>query len=272
MSQKSNFYVQGVLGNTSRDETIQAYSKEQAEYFFKLKFGFKYRIIVSRELNKIKKEEEFIMANKFYGVRVGVKPGVYNTWKECEEQVKGYPGATYKGFVVEQDAINYVGGFQEEELINQMRQDEEVLDSKVYYYSVDGSYNVKTGTYGGSFVMHKGTQILAKKGITGNDAKAAEGRNHAGELSAAMHAIQHAIAYGLKTFTIRYDYNGVGAFISGDWKAKDELSKKYKKWVEDKKKEHGLNITFVHVDGHTGDEFNELADVLAKKAVGVPIK
>ncbi|ESU06764.1 hypothetical protein FGSG_01443 [Fusarium graminearum PH-1] len=30
-----------------------------------------------------------------YGVRTGRKPGIYDTWAECEEQVKGFPGAVY---------------------------------------------------------------------------------------------------------------------------------------------------------------------------------
>ena len=31
---------------------------------------------------------------KFYAVRVGVKPGIYSTWKECLQQVKGFKNAT----------------------------------------------------------------------------------------------------------------------------------------------------------------------------------
>lgn len=32
----------------------------------------------------------------YYVVRCGRTVGIFNTWKECEEQVKGYPGAQYK--------------------------------------------------------------------------------------------------------------------------------------------------------------------------------
>lgn len=34
---------------------------------------------------------------KYYAVVKGIKPGVYNSWPECEAQVKGFPGASYKG-------------------------------------------------------------------------------------------------------------------------------------------------------------------------------
>ena len=31
---------------------------------------------------------------KFYAVRVGYRPGVYHTWADCLEQVKGFKKAT----------------------------------------------------------------------------------------------------------------------------------------------------------------------------------
>ncbi len=35
---------------------------------------------------------------KFYVVWVGVTPGIYTTWRDCQLQVKGYEGAKYKAF------------------------------------------------------------------------------------------------------------------------------------------------------------------------------
>jgi ribonuclease HI len=35
---------------------------------------------------------------KFYVVWKGRKPGVYSTWKECQEQIFGYMGALYKSY------------------------------------------------------------------------------------------------------------------------------------------------------------------------------
>ncbi|MFF2093508.1 ribonuclease H [Paenibacillus sp. NPDC058174] len=37
-------------------------------------------------------------ASKYYVVWVGKKTGVYGTWKECQEQVNGFPEAKYKSF------------------------------------------------------------------------------------------------------------------------------------------------------------------------------
>ena len=40
------------------------------------------------------------MAKKevYYGVKVGKVKGVYTTWSEAEEQIKGFKGAVYKKF------------------------------------------------------------------------------------------------------------------------------------------------------------------------------
>ena len=48
--------------------------------------------------------------SKVYAVKVGNRPGIYYTWSDCEEQVKGYKGAVYKSFSSEEDAKNWVYG------------------------------------------------------------------------------------------------------------------------------------------------------------------
>ena len=40
----------------------------------------------------------------YYVVWRGRKPGVYETWEECEQQVKGFEGARYKGFASRAEA------------------------------------------------------------------------------------------------------------------------------------------------------------------------
>ncbi len=41
---------------------------------------------------------------KFYVVWVGNSPGIYNTWKECQEQINNYAGALYKSFDTRSEA------------------------------------------------------------------------------------------------------------------------------------------------------------------------
>lgn len=48
--------------------------------------------------------------NKYYAVKVGLTPGIYTTWAECEANVKGYPKAEYKGFKELSEAEAYMDG------------------------------------------------------------------------------------------------------------------------------------------------------------------
>ena len=62
------------------------------------------------EVKQDNNKGEITMANKIYAVKQGYKPGIYNTWAECEAQVKGYKGAEYKSFNNEEEAKLYVYG------------------------------------------------------------------------------------------------------------------------------------------------------------------
>ncbi|XP_037888460.1 ribonuclease H1 [Glossina fuscipes] len=46
----------------------------------------------------------------FYAVACGRAIGVYNSWKECEEQVKGFKGAKYKKFPTRSAAEDFIRG------------------------------------------------------------------------------------------------------------------------------------------------------------------
>ena len=51
------------------------------------------------------------MAKKnVYAVRKGRLTGLFNTWDECERQVKGFPGAVFKGFPTEEEASAWLAG------------------------------------------------------------------------------------------------------------------------------------------------------------------
>tara|TARA_A100001015_G_C15031640_1_gene733614 strand:- start:2700 stop:3332 length:633 start_codon:yes stop_codon:yes gene_type:complete len=51
----------------------------------------------------------------FYAVANGKQPGIYNTWKECCEMVKGFKNAIYKKFSNIEDAENFIEKSSENE-------------------------------------------------------------------------------------------------------------------------------------------------------------
>lgn len=46
---------------------------------------------------------------KYYAVKRGLTPGIYDSWSECEANVKGFPKAEYKGFATLDEAKEYMG-------------------------------------------------------------------------------------------------------------------------------------------------------------------
>lgn len=47
---------------------------------------------------------------KYYAVKVGLTPGIYSNWQECQANVIGYPGAKYKSFSTLEEASQFVYG------------------------------------------------------------------------------------------------------------------------------------------------------------------
>jgi len=44
----------------------------------------------------------------YYVVKIGRKPGFYHNWDDCSEQVTGFSGAVFKGFVHRHEAEAYM--------------------------------------------------------------------------------------------------------------------------------------------------------------------
>lgn len=53
---------------------------------------------------------------KYYAVRIGRKPGIYNNWNNCKEQVDGFKGAIYQKFNTKEDAQQYIDGVSKEQI------------------------------------------------------------------------------------------------------------------------------------------------------------
>lgn len=99
------------------------------------------------------------MAKKYYAVRVGKVPGIYQTWDECKKNVHGFPAAEYKSFPSVEEAKAYMGREAVQEINGKTGSGnmEDVMPDNDYAF-VDGSFNIATGVYGyGGFLMHDGT-------------------------------------------------------------------------------------------------------------------
>lgn len=207
---------------------------------------------------------------KYYAVKKGRKTGIFSTWDACKASVHGYPGAIYKSFASMEDAKAFISGSEGKKKV---KKPSSVTNDAVAY--VDGSYNRSTKTYGSGVVFFmNGTQENIKK--AGTDPEMEEMWNVAGEVVAAMIAMERAKELGAKKLTIYHDYNGIAGWVVGSengsyrtkvWNAEKAGAIRYKGFVEKMLKD--MKIEFVKVKAHSGDQYNELADKLAKQACGV---
>lgn len=194
------------------------------------------------------------MAQKFYAVKKGKKPGVYRTWDECKAQVDGFSGASYKSFPTMEAAREFVG--------QESGTDHRFQAELVAY--VDGSYNKATKEFSyGMVLLCGGKELCFSKRV--DDKSLALMHNVAGEIKGAQAAMEYAIEHGYSSIEIHHDYEGIAKWCLGEWKTNKEGTIAYKRYYDSIKCK--LKVRFVKVKGHSGDKYNDMADELAKSAI-----
>ncbi len=204
------------------------------------------------------------MATKYYAVRVGRSTGVFLTWAECQKQVTGFPGAVFKSFTTIEEAENFVKG-----IVPQIEKSgEQILkvEPGALVAYVDGSYNVENNQFSYGMVLLDGEQELKFQQFF-IDEELASMRNVAGEIKGAEAAMRYAVEQGFGKLYIYHDYEGIAKWCQGAWKTNKEGTKAYKAYFDSIRDK--LQVVFVKVAAHTGDKYNEMADKLAKEALGI---
>lgn len=244
---------------------------------------------------------DIMAARKYYAVKKGKVTGVFQNWDECRSAVEGYSGARYKGFSTLEEAKEYLKGadlvstgFAEKSAkagnVSAGKSDcrakksdktariqpgdgEEKLppEGELLAY-VDGSYDdrIKKYAFGCVFLLPDG-RIYTEYG-NGDNEQSLQHRNVTGEMLGAMYAVRFAMLNGFHSVEIRYDYQGIEKWVTGEWRSKTELTRKYAVSMQ----EWGKNIAigFTKVAAHANVTYNELADKMAKTGLtmgnGVP--
>ena len=219
------------------------------------------------------------MAKKIYAVRRGRSTGLFSTWAECQKQVTGYSGAEYKSFTAREEAEAFLQGIEAGTGLSggdsgEMPFEKNAAGSCGIYLQepgtavayVDGSYDKVSGDFScGVVFLYQGQEEHFSQRYS--DKELAAMRNVAGEIKGSETAMNIALKREVAKLVIYHDYEGIAKWCNGAWKANKEGTRAYQAYYEEMKSR--MEIVFVKVKGHSGDKYNDVADELAKKALGI---
>ena len=195
---------------------------------------------------------------KFYAIKVGKTPGIYTDWPTAQAQVKGFPGAIYKSFATKSEAQAFLDG-------GAAAKPSAPTVPVVEMYT-DGSN--KNGVGGAGVV------ILINDTLTGalNDKYTAIARvpekvstNQIAELYAIYIGLSLVPDRDVKVYTdSQYAITSLTGYIH-DWVKNGWSGVANRTYMEScYDLMQNRQVTFQHVRGHTGNQYNEEADKLAE--------
>lgn len=190
----------------------------------------------------------------FYGVRKGYSQGVFESWEEAKEQVNGFPGAVFKKFSSYDEAEDFA-------FPSNQPQRDSTSEQPGFTAFVDGSFMEIHGLPVGGWgvVLLKDGEVLLEG--FGPVRSGLEMRNITGEIVSVEQAIKVAAGLGVESLTIYHDYEGLGRWPDGDWKAKNRRVEEYISFVNEMRKK--VDVRFEKIKGHSNIKYNDRADELA---------
>lgn len=141
----------------------------------------------------------------------------------------------------------------------------EVIKDDSYIIWSDGSQNKETGLIRFGYLISCGDKILHEASGEVPYCDEYSANNILGECYAVTDALTYCVSNNLtdKNIVVAHDYIGLKYWMSGEWKRKSDVSKKFYEEVKSFQKE--LNISFFNIPGHSVHfSMNEKADKLAR--------
>lgn len=129
---------------------------------------------------------------KYYVVWVGIEPGVYDNWEDAAEQVLTYPGAKYKSFNTQAEAIRAFRGADDSEgktLIELFNRPAQVVNYDAFQEIDRNAIAVDAACAGNPGMMeYRGVEVGTGREIF-HKGPFPDGTNNIGEYLALIHAL-----------------------------------------------------------------------------------
>ena len=226
---------------------------------------------------------------KFYAVRVGRNPGVYTSWPEASQQVKGYSGAIYKSFSSRGEAQRFVSDVVSAPTsVSEVGVETEVgVEAPRTELTIftDGSCQDGVGGYAAIFIFPD-NQV---RELYGHVPTSSEGypdpvdvtcTNNRAELYAIAAAVSHlefllehiqlppeVTIYSDSKISVQTFTSWLPGWKRAGWKTstgKPVENQGLIKCIDTYLQRLPLKVDFEHVYGHAGNDWNERADKLAE--------
>ena len=199
---------------------------------------------------------------KFYAVAKGLSgiPSIYESWAACQNQINGVKGVIYKSFPTREQAQDFL------DIQANNCKTLDTADNSLLTIYVDGSFKEIVGNYSYGLVAILNDKVVYEEnGIGNKEPDAVALRNISGEVLGAMKAVSYAAKNGYKEINLCYDYQGIECWALGTWNRRGSISEYYYEFMQANSKI--VNIHFIKIKGHSGVKYNEMADILAGKAL-----
>lgn len=212
----------------------------------------------------------------YYAVKVGRNSGIYDNWKETQDQVNGFKGAIYQKFKTKEEAEFFLNEETKANVITNESDDSsdssdsseseydidelsENLDKDTAIIVTDGSYSEEFARYGyGLILITRDNKDIFY--ASGNDKRFVGSRNVAGEVFGVIEGLEICHDNDFTKVYIFYDYEGLENWYNKTWKSKAAISRYY---MEMLKKYENMDLKFIKVKSHSGHYYNDQADKLA---------
>lgn len=197
---------------------------------------------------------------KFYAVKVGRVPGIYPSYTECYQQIKGISNAIHGSFPTTEEAEAFIRGDLSLSNLRLL-----APEGKHYDIFTGGSFVPSApftdARYSSAFVVYEADSLIHIGKAEGTDKESAiKHQGITGEVEAVIKAVTWAEGLNVP-ITIRYSFTGIINWLSGDWKAKDKLAQGYVEFI---KAREGW-VKFNKVDSPSDIDKHDKAKKLARE-------